>query len=348
MERHRYLAALLSLLVLLGACQHRTWPQWSCFAMNLDGVAWGSTIQETWELARTRGWRCRLESSVRADRFGMRCTEGAPGKASSFEFWFHRDALVSVALERSVDGPRGVCRPNPGFEAWSRAELTDLQARFGPSERTNPVEPQGRVEAHRWHTDDDEIVLRIYPDAQRLSIEGEDRGALRSLALRRSEQLALVRTTEEGVSEVAVAEEVAQTLNQLRVVEQSYYSEFGRYHVGGPCPPAPPRGAYVAWRQGEANGFDEFGFAPSALRTSCSYAVSVDPCEVGGACGYTAEAACDRRGDGEIEYWGLMHSSTGDVPPAGPFGMCRGDGVYSPDTGQRIGHDVVGLCRPRH
>lgn len=317
-----------------------------------DGPRWGLLgIDDPGDLGGRAGARLAVrarELRARADRFGMRCTEGASDEGSTFEFWFFRDALVSAALERSAGGPRGDCRPNPGFEAWSRAELAHMQSRFGPSERTSPIEPRGRVEAHRWHTRDDEIVLRIYLDAQRLSIEGEDRAALRSLAPDRSKPLTAMHSTEEGVSEVAIAEEVAQNLQALMGGEQSYYSEFGRYLAAGPYPPAPPKGEYVTWRPGDAGGFDQI-FAPVSLRTSCSYAVSIGPesCEGGGACAFTAEAACDRRGDGEVEYWGLMHSSSGDVPPVGPLGMCRGDGVYSPDTGKHIGHDVVGLCRPR-
>ncbi len=318
--------------------------------MNLDRVVWGATTQETWELARRRGWQCALESSVRAHQLGLRCTEGRRAEeASSFEFWFLRDALVAAALERSVGGPRGDCRPNPGFERWSRAELARVRARFGPSEQANAVEPRGRVEVHRWQTRDDEIVLRIYPDAERLSIEGADRAMLRSLALSRSEQLALLDSSEAGVSEVAVAEEVARNLYALMIAEQSYNSEFGRYLAAGPYPPAPPRAAYAVWRQGEASGFDELGWAPNPPRSICSYAVSVgqEGCEREGGCTFTAEAACDRSGDGKIEYWGLMHPSRGSAPPDGPFGVCRGAGVYSPDTGKQIGHDVVGLCRPR-
>ena len=279
----------------------------------------------------------------------MRCTQKhAASETSDFEFWFLRDTLVSAALERSMDGPAGDCRPNQGFEGWSRAELARLQSRFGPSDQTDEVEPRGRVEIHRWRTRDDEIVLRIYSDAGRLSIEGVDRAALRSLGLSRSERLAMLDSTDTGVSEVAVAEEVEQNLYDLMVVEQSYYSEFGRYLAAGPYPPEPPRAAYGVWRQGEARGFDELGFAPSTLRSICSYAVSVGPdgCEVDGSCAFTAEAACDRRGDGKIEYWGLVRSSRISVPPNGFFGMCRGTGVYSPDTGKQIGHDVVGLCRP--
>jgi hypothetical protein len=281
----------------------------------------------------------------------MQCTQRhAAGEPSSFEFWFLRDALVSAALERSMGGPAGDCRPNQNFESWSRAELARLQSRFGPSEQTDGVEPTGRVEIHRWQTRDDEIVLRIYPHAWRVSIEGVDRAALRSLALSESERLALLGPTEAGISEVAVAEEVEQSLYILRTAEQSYYSEFGRYVAAGPYPPEPPRGAYAIWGQGEAAGFEELGFAPSARGAICSYAVSVGPegCEVDGSCdAFTAEAACDRRGDGTVEYWGFVRSSRTGVAPDGRFGMCRGTGVYSPDTGKLIGHDVVGLCRPR-
>jgi hypothetical protein len=170
----------------------------------------------------------------------------------------------------------------------------------------------------------------------------------RRLAVQDFPSLRLLAPTGDGISEVAVAEEVAQHLYRLHVVEQSYYSEFGRYLAADPHPPEPPRAAYASWRPGEAPGFDDLGFVPASGRSACSYAVSVapPPCGAGGDCGFTAVAACDRLGDGEIQYWALMVSRWGVAPPDGPFGVCRG-GVYDPDSGRDVGRNAVGLCRPR-
>jgi len=93
---------------------------------------------------------------------------------------------------------------------------------------------------------------------------------------------------------------VAKNLYALMVAEQSYYSEFGRYLAAGAYPPEPPRAAYTVWRQGEAGGFDELGWAPNPPRSTCSYAVSVsqEGCEMKGGCGFTAEAAAIGAGTG--------------------------------------------------
>ena len=196
---------------------------------------------------------------------GCAATEGAPARGLELRVLVP-PRRVGVGGSGALGGrPPRRLRPNPGFEAWSRAELARLQARFGPSEKTNPIEPEGRVEAHRWHT------------RRRRDRAADLPGRAAALdRRRRPRRAAFSGTTDAGSScRCSVPRRRGRRGGRRGRggtdpqpidgrAEQSYYSEFGRYHAAGPYPPDPPRGAYVVWRQGEANGFDELGFAPES------------------------------------------------------------------------------------
>ena len=342
----RIQAGAIALALALG-CAHLG-SSTVCLEMILDDVA-GASVLETWELARKRGWDCTVRPSIYVDTVRLECVDGNGPTASKLERGFARDQLVSATLERWFAAVRpGCAEQSLGFAGWADATLLNLRARFGPPQRTSRSDES--AETYMWLAMDEEYSLEIDGERQRLAVSATDTARLRSLRLGEAELAYMIegpsRDSAPEMRFTIMAEEVARNLRAIAGVESSYHAEFGRYVAAALHPGDVPRGVRTEWHGEQAGPFHDLGFAPPLGRVSCSYAVGLgpEPCSPENCQTFTAIATCDPNGDGKLVHWGLVQRSPSGVTTDGPSGICSASGVYSPDSGERIGHDIVGLC----
>lgn len=338
----RVAAGTLVLSLALG-CKHLE-PSSACLDMTLDEVV-GRSVLEAWELAREQGWDCTVRPSIYVDTVRLECAHGAGPTAARLERRFERDRLVSARLERRFAALRpGCAEESLGFAGWAESTLAKLRARFGPPQRMS----RSAEGNYLWSATDEEYSLEIDAEQQRLAVSATDTATLRSMRLDERELAYLIEGPAPArySNETLMAEEVAHNLRSIVGAERSYNSEFGHYIAADLQPRDVPEGAIVEWPANPSGGFNVLGFAPALGRASCSYAVGLgpEPCSPEGCQTFTAIAICDPNGDGKLVHWGLVQRSHSGVTTAGPSGICSADGVYSPDSGERIGHDIVGLC----
>lgn len=135
-------------------------------------------------------------------------------------------------------------------------------------------------------------------------------------------------------------------LGAITTAERAYFHEFGEYLAFDSVPSGPPSSSPVEPSEYPA-GAMELGWSTGGP-VYCRYAVAVgSPATGGGAQAFTAEAICDRDGDGVSMAWGYVRPDrgSGEAVP-GPFGRCPAEGAIDRFAGERR-PGVVGPCDAR-
>jgi len=108
--------------------------------------------------------------------------------------------------------------------------------------------------------------------------------------------------------------EAKTNLAAIRVLEESYYSEYQMYRSANAEPAAIPGTVAVAFDD-VSSDFGPLGFMPEGqVYFSYGIAVSAD------GSGFTADAGADIDGDGFIQYWGYANPDNSGTLVAGRVG----------------------------
>ncbi len=130
--------------------------------------------------------------------------------------------------------------------------------------------------------------------------------------------------------------EAKTNLAAIRVLEESYYSEYQTYRSANAEPAAIP-GTVAAAFNSVSSDFGPLGFVPQG-QVYFSYGVSVSD----DGSGFTADAGADIDGDGFVQYWGYANPDGGGSLIAGKVGcniasiQPKTVGPCTPSSGQSI------------
>jgi prepilin-type N-terminal cleavage/methylation domain-containing protein len=130
--------------------------------------------------------------------------------------------------------------------------------------------------------------------------------------------------------------EAKTNLGAIRVLEESFYSEYQVYRSANAEPAAIPGPVAVAFDDVNS-GFGPLGFEPQG-NVYFSYGVAVSD----DGSGFTADAGADIDGDGFVQYWGYASPDGGGSLVTGKVGCSVASmqpesvGPCSPSFGQTI------------
>jgi type IV pilus assembly protein PilA len=140
--------------------------------------------------------------------------------------------------------------------------------------------------------------------------------------------------------------EAPTNLQAISKAQGAYFAEFGSYvSVSAPVPAAVPGAAKAPWVFG--SNFDVLGWSPEGS-VYFQYAINADNLGGGGSLvRFTAEAASDMDGDGDLSFFGYVRPALGQSTGLGGLisgTTCTGSGVFSP--GASNARRVAGPCDP--
>jgi type IV pilus assembly protein PilA len=144
----------------------------------------------------------------------------------------------------------------------------------------------------------------------------------------------------------ARSSEATTNLQAISTAQGAYFAEYGSYvSVSAPVPAAAPGGAKAPWSFGSS--FDVLGWSPEG-GVFFQYAINADnPGGGGSLVRFTAEAASDMDGDGDLSFFGYVRPAPGQSAGLGgliPGTTCVGSGVFSPGSGTSSARLVAGPC----
>jgi hypothetical protein len=142
--------------------------------------------------------------------------------------------------------------------------------------------------------------------------------------------------------------EAISNLQAISTAQGAYFAEYGSYvSVSAPVPAAVPGAAKAPWSFG--SNFDVLGWSPEG-GVFFQYAINADnPGGGGSLVRFTAEAASDMDGDGDLSFFAYVRPAPGQSTGLGgliPGTTCIGSGVFGPGSGTSSARLVAGPCDP--
>jgi prepilin-type N-terminal cleavage/methylation domain-containing protein len=138
--------------------------------------------------------------------------------------------------------------------------------------------------------------------------------------------------------------EAKTNLSAIRVAELAYGATTGTFVEAAPSPVADAAVAPFKQSWVDNGGFREVGWSPEG-EPYFNYKVVAGPpgCGAGGGCSsFTAEAASDLDGDGNLNYWGYVHPDAAGAAPNAA--RCQASGTWDVQAAANVALAQVGPC----